>query len=314
MLWFQIFRLGQSPALQALSWRLEALVVRLFWGLCSVLPVERASRLGRGLARRFGPHLRKTRKLHRNLALVRPELDPASLEALVRDAWGNYGAVLAEFPQLRQIWQSGRVEVRGHDNVRPAVEAGRGVVFAMAHVGNWNVAALVARDAGLPLAVVQSPFSNPHLEAIYRHCLDALGCDFIYKQSAPREGLRRLRAGESVAFLCDVRIDPGLPIPMFGQPVPTTIIPARMALKCGCDLIPVLVARVGECRFLVDLGAPIRPEDPDLDPRAQAIQMTHQLNDRFTDWIRKRPEQWLCFKRRAYKAGELPASSVLPDA
>jgi KDO2-lipid IV(A) lauroyltransferase len=309
MLWFLVFRFGKSRALLGLSWRLEALVVRLFWALCSVIPPEQASRLGYRLTKTIGPRLRKTRKLRLNLALARPELDEASLEALVREAWGNYGAVLAEFPHLRRLWERGYVEVRGRENVRPSIEGGRGAVFAMAHVGNWNVAGLVARDAGLPFAVVQSRFANPHLGAIYERLPQALGCDFIPKESAPREGIRRLRAGESVAFLCDVRIDSGLPIPMFGEPVPTTIVPARLALRCDSDLIPVLVERVGTCRFVVDLGAPIRPEDPDQEPREQALQMTRQLNDRFTDWICKRPEQWLCFKRRAYKPGELPASS-----
>src|SRR5918996_4149253 len=86
------------PLRRRLAWPLEALALAAFWQVCALLPAARASALGRGLMRLVGPRLPWHRSLHANLAVAFAAGGPARIEALARDAWGNFGATLAEYP------------------------------------------------------------------------------------------------------------------------------------------------------------------------------------------------------------------------
>ncbi len=287
-----------------LAWRFEAVLLEIFWRLFAALSPDAASALGRRVLRLLGPRLRKSRKLTRNLALVRPNATDAELDALMRETWGSYGALLAEFPHLERIGAEAdeRMEILGVENLEKTIGQGRPAIFALAHLGNWNVAALLAKRAGLDLTVVESPRRNPLLQSIFERAQRMLGCTFIDKARGPREVLRQLQAGRSVAILADVRIDPGEMVPLFGTEVSTTVIPARLALRTGCDLVPVRTQRTRGCRFAIEIEPPIRPDDPDASVREQALQMTRKLNERYEAWIDAAPTQWLCFKRRGTKA------------
>ena len=81
--------------------------------------------------------------------------------------------------------------------------------------------------------------------------------------------------------------------------------PARLALKHGCDFVPVRVERLGrDARYRVTYCEPIRPRVANADLRGAARDMTEQLHSLFETWIRERPEEWWCGKRRWPKAAE----------
>jgi KDO2-lipid IV(A) lauroyltransferase len=96
----------------------------------------------------------------------------------------------------------------------------------------------------------------------------------------------------------DVRLDAGEPIPFFGHDMPTNTVPARLALRFGCELIPVRGERLGDCRFRITAYPPIKPADPARSPAEQAADMSRQLNAHFEQWIRAAPTQWMCLARR----------------
>ena len=59
----------------------------------------------------------------------------------------------------------------------------------------------------------------------------ALGCRFLEVAEASRGMLRELQQGRSVGLLMDQRYDRGVAVPFFGLPAPTTVVPARLALR-----------------------------------------------------------------------------------
>jgi len=63
----------------------------------------------------IGPRLDKTRLIRRNVTIAFPEKSVAEIDLLVREIWGNLGAVLAEFPHLETICGRDAVPFFGHD-------------------------------------------------------------------------------------------------------------------------------------------------------------------------------------------------------
>ncbi len=297
-------RLRASKLFMALLHRAEDLLLAAVWGFFGSLSVERASRLGFRVLSKVGPRLRKSRHVRTNLGLARPELSDAELDALVAETWGNYGSALAEYPHLERICVSEadlRLEVEGIEHVLPVAEAGEALLFVPAHLGNWEVPAALVHRAGFPLTVVHSPLRNPLVAARMDRARAPSGCEFLSKGEGVRAVIERLRKRRMVAILPDVRIDSGVQVRMFGQEVPTTLVPARLAIREGCALVPVRIERLPDVRFRITIYPLLRP-DPSIEGRKeQALEMTQRLNDLYSEWIRERPSDWLCLKRRIPK-------------
>jgi KDO2-lipid IV(A) lauroyltransferase len=288
---------------QMLGWWLEALVLRSLWWLVAPLSLDRASATGRRLVRRLGPHTPKHRQVVANLKTVFPERSPSEIEALARAVWGNLGAVLAEFGHMEKLVGSlqdpERLELV-HLNRDPQFLAGqKPVIFVTAHCANWELAAFAAQQLTGRLDVVYTPQSNPYLDKLIQDKRRALGCGFIGKVSAVRGMFKSLKSGRSVGLLVDTRVDEGPLEPFFGVPAHVTSTPAWLALKTGCDIVPVQVERVRDARFRITFHSALRAGRRGDESVEQSVsRVTRQINARVESWIRAQPGDWMCTKRR----------------
>ena len=127
------------PLLQHILWAVEALPVAMLAGISRILPADRASATGRFMFRHIGPHLDKSDKFRRNLSLAFPAKSPQEIDSLIRESWGNLGAVLAEFPHLTKLAGpdfSGRVEIVRHGDSAVFRHKGKPAIFVTAHLAN----------------------------------------------------------------------------------------------------------------------------------------------------------------------------------
>ena len=211
------------------------------------------------------------------------------------------GAALAQYGGGRR---RGR-DRDSYDDYRAGRKQG---MFVSAHVGNWELTGAAAARQGIPITAIYAPSKNPIIDRMLRRRREALGCGLVSLEEGARPLMRELAEGRSVGLIVDTRDDDGVPVPFFGLDKLTTLAPARLALRFGCELIPGRVERLGPARYRLTAYAPIRP-DPNLaSDREQAIQMMAELNRLFEQWIR---EQWLCIKRTWPKTRE-PAGMVDP--
>ena len=309
-------RVDRVAMLQRARWRMEAGLLHLFWLVCARLEPHAASAFGQRLLRRIGPRLGKTVHTQRNLRLAFPDLGEAERADLLREVWGNAGAVLAEYPHFKAICQDDFdahfefVERWNLDDYRAGRRSG---VFVSAHVGNWELCAAAAGRQGIPITVIYAPSRNPYIERLLRRRREALGCRLVSLDEGARPLLHELGERRSVGLVVDTRDDDGMPIPFFGHDKLTTLAPARLALRFGCELIPVRVERLGAARFRLTVHEPFRPDPALGSAKDRAVRMMAEVNRLFECWIRERPAQWLCIKRAWPKTLE-PAGLVRPGA
>ncbi len=293
-------RIDRVPALRRARWRMEAGLLALYWSICARLGPDTASAFGQRLFRRLGPSLGKSGQIERNLRLAFPNLSEAEQTELLREIWSNAGAVLAEYPHFKAICHDdfdGHFEVVEKWDVAGYRGAGRNGIFVTAHVGNWELSAAAAGHHGFPITVIYAPSRNPFIDRMLRRRREALGCRLVSLDEGARHLLRELAEGRSVGLVVDTRDDDGVPVPFFGLDKLTTLAPARLALRFGCALVPARVERVGPARFRLIVHEPIRPDPALASDKDRAVQMMADLNRLFEQWIRERPEQWLCIKR-----------------
>ena len=182
---------------------------------------------------------------------------------IAREVWGSFGATLAEYAHFETIADRAfdeHVEVVLHPGVEACRGRGRPFIFVTAHLGNWEISAATARQLGLPLTVVYSRQANPIAEWLVQRRRRDLGCGFLAADDSIRPLLNELRAGRSIGLLVDLRVESGEAVPFCGQDTATTLVPARLALKFGCPLVPVRVERMRPAHLRVTLYDPVLPD------------------------------------------------------
>lgn len=298
----------QSAPVSYSIWGIEAIFMLLFWALARLLPVDRASAMGRWFGRKVVSRLGDSRYMRANYRIAFPESDEAEITRLIRKSWGNLWAVLAEFPHLGRICDISssdpRVEIENHAYLEELDRKGRAAVFFTAHLGNWEVLGGLMPAMGRSLSVVYTPQSNPLVDAMVQNWRQRLGMKLVEKHGGIRVLLRGLADGESIGLLMDQRVDEGEHVPFFGRDALTTTAPARLALRTGTDLVPVRILRQGPARYRVVIEPPVPASSQTLDTDTLALEMTRNVNAVFERWIRENPGEWLCLKRRWAKPGK----------
>jgi KDO2-lipid IV(A) lauroyltransferase len=289
------------PGAQALVWHGEALLLRLFWVACRLVSVERASAFGGMLLRWIGPFLRQDAKIRRNLAIAFPHWDRDKLDATVTANWDNLGRVLAEYPHLGTIcgrhWQR-YIEVDSRCDLAGIIDGSKPAMMVSGHFGNWELAAGGATLIDVPITVIYSAQHNAIIDSALQRWRTALGCRFIEKDATVHALIAEVRKGRSMGVLMDQRYDIGDSVPFFGQSAPVPIAPASLAARLDLPFVPARIERLGGCRFRLTIEEPLVPNRAAGGSRDVARDLTARLYQRFETWIRERPEQWLCSKRR----------------
>jgi Kdo2-lipid IVA lauroyltransferase/acyltransferase len=295
-------RLPRSAPANHLVWWLEAALPRAVWCLSRVLPTDAASALGGFLGGAIGPHLTKQRVILRNLEIAFPDLDDRARRKVAREVWAEAGRVVAEFPLLDRICgpeAANRLEIVLRHDLAPARTGARLAMFVTAHLSNSELAVTTATRNGVPLSIVSTPQSNAVVQTRLERFRRVLGCRYIPSRGGLRQLLREVADGRSLGWITDQRHDRGEMLPFFGVGAATATMPALLALRLNCDLVPAPVERLSGCRFRITIYESLSPAGLEHLPQHEAArELTRRLNTLFEQWITGRPGQWLCFKRR----------------
>lgn len=283
----------ETSWLRYVGWFVDGPALLLFWGVCALLPPPAASRLGAAVLGFFGPRTHKHKHVLANLTVALRGAAPTEIQLRARAVWRGLGMVMAEYPHLGRIGRT-RMTVHIAPGAAAIFKAGQRAIFVTAHVGNWELGAPAITQSGARLAAIYSKQSNPLANWAIQRCRSVFPCDYLPKENAMRTWLRMGSDGPALALMVDQRVDGGELMMFFGSEGETVTTPARLAARNNVPLIPFRVIREGLARYSVQFEEPI----PRPDGSAAAAAMMRALLNRFEAWIRERPDEWMCTKRR----------------
>ncbi len=287
--------------MDALKGRLTSAGYALGWTVVRRMPEAWARRLFMLIAeiawRRQG---RGVQQLEANLRrVIGPAATGAELRSLSRAGMRSYLRYFLEIFRLPVISQQ-RIVADMHSNGAEEtafayMAAGRGVVFALPHMGNWDHAGawISARGAGSFTTVEE------HLrpEALYQQFLafrESLGFEALpLTGGASPFGVmaQRLRAGRLVCLVCDRDLTAsGVEVTFFGEPARMAAGPAALAVQTGAALMPVTLFYDGDY-WCADINEEI-PVPPEGTRKEKVAAMTQQMARVFEAGIRAHPEDW----------------------
>lgn len=178
-------------------------------------------------------------------------------------------------------------------------DTGSGAVVACAHTGSWEMAGVVCRLHGLPIFTIAARQKNQWVNEYMNRLRRGPGMDVITRgDGVMKQVIRRLKAGDILAILPDVRVSAkGIRVPFLGGVANIGEGMALFARHCDAPVFPCILTRLGWCRHKFEIHDPIWP-DKSLDKRDDVIRMTSAVLGIIDEAIRRDPAQWFWFNKR----------------
>jgi KDO2-lipid IV(A) lauroyltransferase len=277
---------------------LEYLVALGAIELLVLAPLPVAHRLARGYMRLVDQALPRLRRVAlRNLALAFPELSPIERSAIADGVFRSMARLLvsvAKFPSIGPHNLQRWIRPEGYEHYENALRAGRGVLFATAHLGNWELSAYAHPWFARPMNVVVRPLDNPLIDAFLERRRSLSGNRILWKKDFARAILKALAANQAVGILIDqnAAADSSVFVDFFGIPASAATGFAKFAAHSGAAVIPGFALwSEEENRYVLRLYPPV-PMTGD------AARDTQTLQSHLESVIRAYPDQWLWIHRR----------------
>lgn len=236
------------------------------------------------------------RTVRSNLARVFPHASDHEMARLARRIFRNYARYLVDYGRFRLAppgsFAAAIPALEGGENLRGAIEAGRGVILVTGHVGNWELGGAFFGHWGVKVNVVTLPDGSRQIDAIReayrgRHAINTILLDG--SPFASLEMLAALKRGEMVAMLVDRwgKTD-GVPARFFEGEHYLPRGPFVLSRASGAPILPAFVVRDGASHLGI-VEPPLVVTQDDLGPYAQ------QVSGAIERVIRRFPDQWYNF-------------------
>ncbi|MEV0123030.1 phosphatidylinositol mannoside acyltransferase [Streptomyces sp. NPDC050703] len=274
------------------------------WSTVKKLPEPAAQRLGRTIAdlawKRRG---KGVLRLESNLARVVPDATPERLAQLSRAGMRSYLRYWMESFRLPS-WSKDRIrngfEPTDLHHLTDGLAAGKGVILALPHLGNWDLAgAWVTTELETPFTTVAERLKPETLYDRFVAYRRGLGMEVLPHTGGSAFGTlaRRLRAGGLVCLVADRDLSAsGVEVKFFGDTARMPAGPAMLAQQTGALLLPVTLWYDGTPVMKGRVHPPV--DVPETGTRAEKTSaMTQALADAFAIGIADHPEDWHMLQR-----------------
>ncbi|MFD7085905.1 phosphatidylinositol mannoside acyltransferase [Streptomyces sp. NPDC002181] len=284
--------------------RLVDAVYGLGWAGVKKLPEPAAVALGRRIADyAWKKRGKSVLRLESNLSRVVPDAGPERLRELSKAGMRSYMRYWMEsfrLPTMETSRFGQDVQMKDEHILREALASGRGVVVALPHLANWDLAgAWAVGHLGVPFTTVAERLKPESLFDRFVAYRESLGMEVLPHTGGAAFGTlaRRLRSGGLVCLVADRDLSAsGVEVDFFGSAARMPAGPALLAQQTGAVLLPATLY-YGDTPKMYGR---IHPEVtvPQAGTRTEkTTAMTQALADAFASGISEHPEDWHMLQR-----------------
>lgn len=223
-----------------------------------------------------------------------PGLNPAVVTDGVFRSIARLLVAFARFSQMNRENISEWIRYEGFEHYQEAKRRGRGVLFATAHLGNWELSAFAHALMAEPMNVVVRPLDNPAVDRLVEIRRTMSGNRIIQKKEAARGILKALSRNEAVGILIDQNsnLTEGVFVDFFGIPACANATFAKIAFRSGAAVIPGFALwSDAEARYILRFY-------PIVEMTGDVTTDTGRIQKVLEGVIRQHPDQWLWIHRR----------------
>jgi len=272
-------------------------IISLFC-IFKIIGLRNASNLGSILGRSIGPLFRSKNITKQNIKIGLGEIDTKKEIEIINGMWSNIGRTFAEYIFLKDFKLNktslNHMKINGTNYLEKIKNSNEPVIFYSGHFANFELMAMELDKSGIKTAAIYRPLNNFFLNPL----MEYLRMKYICPTQIPkgrmgmREIITRIKDGYSIALMMDQRVSEGQKVPFFNKPAFTTTIPAQLALKYHCKLVPISLERKEGPNFEMTVHEPYNIEKTGNDEE-DTKNITLKINQVIEKMIIKNPTQWI---------------------
>tara|TARA_B100001123_G_scaffold352113_1_gene403481 strand:- start:368 stop:1243 length:876 start_codon:yes stop_codon:yes gene_type:complete len=284
--------------MKAIKYFFEFIIIISLFSIFKIIGLKNASNLGGVIGKNVGPFFRSKDITKENIRLGLGSIDKDKEKEIIDGMWSNIGRTFAEYVFLKDFkfdkTKFSHMKINGVDNLNKIKNSNKPVIFFSGHFANFELMAMELDKSGIKTAAIYRPLNNFFLNPL----MEYLRMKYICPTQIPkgragmREIINRIKAGYSVALMMDQRVSEGQKVSFFNRPAFTTTIPAQLALKYDCELVPIFLERKENISFEMTIHEPYKIEKTGND-NEDTTNIILKINQIIEKMILKNPKQWI---------------------
>jgi len=276
----------------------EFITVITFFCIFKIVGLKNASNLGGAIGKLFGPLFRSRDITQKNIRIGLGEISKKEADDIINGMWSNIGSTFAEYIFLKNFkfnqMNFNHIEINGTEYLNTIKKNNQSVIFYSGHFANFELMAMELDKFGIKCAAIYRPLNNLFLNPV----MEYLRMKYICPNQIPkgrmgmREIIAKVKNGYSIALMVDQRVSEGPRELFFNKAAHTTTIPAQLALKYDCKLVPISIERKENVNFLMTIHEPYEVKKTGDEVR-DTKNITLGINQTLEKMIIKNPKQWI---------------------
>ncbi len=272
-------------------------IISLFF-IFKIIGLRNASNVGSILGRFIGPLFRSKKIIKQNIKIGFGQVDEKKESEIITNMWSNIGRTFAEYVFLKDFkfnkTSFSHMKISGVNHLDEIKKNNETAIFYSGHFANFELMAMELNKSGVKCAAIYRPLNNFFLNPL----MEYLRMKYICPNQIPkgrigmREIINKVKDGYSIALMVDQRVSEGPRTLFFNKPAHTTTIPAQLALKYDCKLVPISLERKDGPNFEMTIYEPYKIEKTG-NEKEDIKNTTLKINQVIEKMVIKNPKQWI---------------------
>ena len=209
------------------------------------------------------------------------------------------------------------INIEGEDNIRKALEQGRGVLVLGCHVGHFLLLINVLNMKGYPISYIYKETKNERFRTYTKRVIETLRLNAIPmkpKSVAAKKALRVLKSNGMLWVALDQSTREGaMGVEFFGVKTATSQGPAVLAMKTNSVILPMSMRRNGFLDHTLIVREPLELPATTIDSESIYSNLL-MMNGLIEKEILLNPEEWWWFHRRWKRAHKYTQENEVPSS
>ena len=192
-----------------------------------------------------------------------------------------------------------RVQIQGIEHLDGVLKKGKGGVLVTAHIGNWELGAVLLSALGYPLMAVALPHKERSVNNLFNQRRETKGVTVVPTNTAIRRCIEQLKENKFIALAADRDFGThGFVMDFLDRKLLVPKGPAIFSWRTGAPIIPIFLFRKDNGDFALTCHEPIDP--PSRNGSTDEDEIVLGIMGRYVPiiegQIRAYPSQWLLFR------------------
>tara|TARA_X000001036_G_C20584936_1_gene768319 strand:+ start:366 stop:1235 length:870 start_codon:yes stop_codon:yes gene_type:complete len=279
----------------------QAIIIYILIFIIKVLGINLSRNIFSFLFKKLGIFFKSKKTIIKNLKYINKNLNDNEIQKIINKMWANYGMTFVEYFYLKKFKNNNNhIQIKGEENLNFS-NNNEPVIFISGHFANFELMSMELTKRKVNLATIYRPLNNFFINPIMEYLRKKYICPNQIKKgmSGVKDSIRFLNEGSSIALMVDQRVSEGEILPFFEKNCFTTTLPAQLAIKFNCNIVPIYISRENN-KFSMEIYKPIMIKNYKniMDHTDMKIKISNDINLLLEEMILRDPSQWILTHNR----------------